>query len=203
LSRLQQFNYKCGTHHWRYPTKEEMGIQRAYGCGSKKSFPSKETAEQALALLNQTQYQCWCGEAAPLTDLELEVYECSTLKKDWHIAPKSYPAEAHKTWTKETQEIVHANWGAMQPWEIARQVNRYLWFRASKGKAHHHACVTTFTGGGVIYQAHALGLIHSEEDPKQLSEANGKEARRILNRECEHGVRLRKCVLCYFGEQSL
>jgi hypothetical protein len=128
---------------WNYPVEipdqGTTGHQAGGGCSSKTGYATKEEAEQARVTLNGTRYHCWCGAVAPMADLDLEVYECSTLKKDWHLAPQIYPAEAHKTWNEETREIVRSNWGTNPPWEVARQVNRFLWPRGSNGKTHHHA----------------------------------------------------------------
>jgi hypothetical protein len=193
----------CGTHHWRYPTQGDLGIRRHTGCGSKKSYATREAAERARLVLNQTHYRCWCGRAAPVSALGLEAYECSILKKDWHIAPKVGRPRPPSIWDDETLGIVRSRWEAEPPWEIAQQVNQVLWARGGDGKTHDH-CVThtSFAGGGVIYQAWEMGLIATREARDQLIKTAQKQSRAFLQRSCEHGRKFKECVLCYLGESE-
>ena len=90
----------------------------------------------------------------------------------WNMA-KGQPS----VWFPEAVQIVQEHWGVFTPWEIAREVNRFLAQRVipSLTVDDHLECdFTSPRGGGVVWKAWELGLVDNLEDRDRIRKATAK-----------------------------
>ena len=105
-------------------------------------------------------------------------------------------------WFPEAVQIVQENWGVLTPWEIAREVNRFLAQRVIPSRTaddHLQSAVTRPTGTGVVWKAWELGFVPSVEDIDRMMKAAAKGSTPYLMRLCEHGMAFKRCLECYIG----
>jgi hypothetical protein len=112
--------------------------------------------------------------------------------------------DINKTWVEETLAAVHFWWGEILPWQIAREINIFLWRRAmttpkADGTPRNAAPCTTPSGSRVIWKAWELGLFEGKEWRDQLMAIAKQQSKPYLDRGCRHDLTFGRCRRCYLA----